>query len=77
MIANAEDRFTRSISELSPLGTNSICDESNINFISKALASVTEPANTSVKVELISVETEEGQQFWNLGGIGAMLRFKI
>jgi len=33
--------------------------------------------DTSVKVELISVETEEGQQFWNLSGIGAMLRFKI
>lgn len=32
---------------------------------------------TSVKVELISVDTEEGVQFWNLGGIGAMLRFEI
>jgi len=32
---------------------------------------------TSVGVELISVDTEEGQQFWNLGGIGAILRFKI
>jgi len=34
-------------------------------------------SETDVKVELISVDTEEGQQFWNLGGIGAMLRFKI
>ena len=32
---------------------------------------------TSVNVELISVETEEGQQFWNLGGVGAVLRFKV
>jgi len=32
---------------------------------------------TSVNVEFISVDTEEGQQFWNLGGIGAFLRFKI
>jgi peptide chain release factor subunit 1 len=32
---------------------------------------------TDAKVEMISVETEEGEQFWNLGGIGAMLRFKI
>jgi stalled ribosome rescue protein Dom34 len=32
---------------------------------------------TSAKVELISVDTEEGIQFYNLGGIGAMLRFKI
>ena len=32
---------------------------------------------TGVKIELISMDTEEGQQFWNLSGIGAMLRFKI
>ncbi len=29
------------------------------------------------KVEIISVETEEGQQFNNLGGIGSILRFQI
>jgi len=34
-------------------------------------------SETGVKIELISVETEEGQQFWNLSGIGAVLRFKI
>lgn len=32
---------------------------------------------TSVKVEMVSTETEEGVQFWNIGGIGAVLRFKI
>jgi len=32
---------------------------------------------TSVKIELISNETEEGVQFWNLGGIGAILRFSL
>lgn len=32
---------------------------------------------TSVKVELISMDIDEGVQFWNLGGIGAILRFKI
>jgi len=32
---------------------------------------------TSVDVDLISMDTEEGVQFWNLGGIGAMLRFKV
>jgi len=32
--------------------------------------------NTSSNVELISVETEEGKQFENLGGIGAVLRFQ-
>ena len=34
-------------------------------------------AETDVKVELISVDTEEGQEFWNLGGVGGMLRFSI
>jgi len=34
-------------------------------------------AETSVDVKMISVETEEGVQFWNLGGIGAILRFRI
>jgi stalled ribosome rescue protein Dom34 len=33
--------------------------------------------NISAKVEHISVETEEGQQFFNLSGIGAILRYKI
>lgn len=32
---------------------------------------------TSVKIEIISNETEEGIQFYNLGGVGAILRFKI
>jgi len=32
---------------------------------------------TGVKIEIVSTETDEGMQFWNLGGIGAMLRFKI
>lgn len=32
---------------------------------------------TSAKIELVSTETDEGNQFWNLSGIGAMLRFKI
>lgn len=32
---------------------------------------------TSVKIETISTDTEEGVQFFNLGGVGAILRFKI
>jgi peptide chain release factor subunit 1 len=32
---------------------------------------------TSASIELISTETEEGVQFWNLGGIGGILRFKV
>ncbi|MDO8622728.1 MAG: peptide chain release factor aRF-1 [archaeon] len=31
----------------------------------------------SSKVEIISVETTEGEQFFNLSGIGAILRFKM
>ena len=34
-------------------------------------------AETAVKVELISTDTEEGVQFFNLGGVGAILRFKV
>ena len=35
-------------------------------------------AGTSgAKVEYVSVETEEGQQFWNLSGIGAILRYRL
>ena len=32
---------------------------------------------TAVTVHLISNDTEEGVQFYNLGGVGAILRFKI
>jgi peptide subunit release factor 1 (eRF1)/intein/homing endonuclease len=32
---------------------------------------------TSAKVELVSVETQEGEQFYNLSGIGAILRYKL
>ena len=31
----------------------------------------------SAKIEVVSTETEEGQEFFNLSGIGAILRFKI
>lgn len=32
---------------------------------------------SGAKIEIISIETEEGQQFNNLGGIGAILRYKF
>lgn len=32
---------------------------------------------TGVTIEIISVDTEGGQQFWNIGGVGAILRYKI
>ncbi len=28
-------------------------------------------------VEIVSNETDEGKQFWNLGGVGALLRFEV
>ena len=31
---------------------------------------------SSTKIEYVSMDTEEGQQFYNLGGIGAILRFR-
>ena len=33
--------------------------------------------NIGSKIEIISIETSEGEQFYNLSGIGAILRFKI
>ena len=33
--------------------------------------------DSGAKVEYVSVETEEGQQFWNLSGIGAILRYRL
>jgi len=33
--------------------------------------------NSGSKIEIISIETEEGIQFSNLGGIGAILRFRV
>ena len=42
--------------------------------ISKKLKEMAE--NTGAHVEIISIETEEGIQFNNLGGIGAILRFR-
>lgn len=40
---------------------------------SKELAKKAE--STGGVIEYVSVDTEEGQQFWNLSGIGAILRF--
>jgi peptide chain release factor subunit 1 len=33
--------------------------------------------NMGTKVEIVSRETEEGDQFFSLGGVGAMLRFQV
>jgi len=55
----------------------------DVLFLSKSLKKiVSKPLKDIAKnmgstIEIISSETEEGQQFENLGGIGAILRFKV
>ena len=41
----------------------------------KELSKIAERMGTEIK--LISVETPEGEQFYNLGGIGSVLRFRV
>ncbi len=43
--------------------------------LSKELKQLAE--NTGARVEIISTDTEEGKQFFNLSGVGAILRYKI
>jgi peptide chain release factor subunit 1 len=33
--------------------------------------------NISASVEIVSNETDEGEQFWSMGGMGALLRFEV
>jgi len=49
------------------------------NKLSKPLIKkLTEMAeNTGAEVKIISTETSEGEQFYNMGGVGSILRFKI
>ena len=41
----------------------------------KKLKHIADEAGT--KIEMISTDTEEGKQFLNLSGVGALLRYKI
>jgi len=47
--------------------------------ISKTLSKelMTIAKNMGTKIKIISIETEEGDQFFNMGGIGTILRFEI
>jgi len=38
---------------------------------------ISKAENTSAEVEIVSTETPEGEQFFNLSGIGAVLRFQF
>lgn len=53
-------------------GNMSITEEKDMAEIFTAEAS-----KLGTKVELISTDTNEGKQFKELGGIGALLRFKL
>ena len=50
-------------------------DEQNILKLVKELKKIAE--NIGASVEVISTDTEEGRQFKNLGGVGALLRFRV
>ncbi len=43
--------------------------------ITKELKEIAERMGTTV--EIVSTETEEGEQFYSIAGIGAILRFKV
>lgn len=49
------------------------------NKLSKSLVKelIEMAENTGAEVKIISTETTEGEQFYNMGGIGSILRFKI
>ena len=52
-----------------------LISESMDNKVSEELEQTAE--NYGTKTEFISIETEEGQQFKNLGGVGAILRYNL
>ncbi|MEK6918006.1 MAG: peptide chain release factor aRF-1 [Nanoarchaeota archaeon] len=73
-IAALKEPETRKALEYGAVDTLVISKEIN-KFLAKELVKLAE--NIGASVEMISTETEEGQQFKNMGGIGAILRFKV
>ena len=50
----------------------------SIKLLKPLVKKLTEMAeNTGAEVKTISIETSEGEQFYNMGGIGSILRFKV
>ena len=73
-LATLKEKDTEKALEMGAVGTLFLSRDAD-KTIAKKLREMAE--NTGAKVEIISTETEEGQQFNNLGGIGAILRFRI
>lgn len=73
-LATLKEKDTMKALEMGAVATLFLSRETD-KAIAKKLKEMAE--NTGAKVEIISTETEEGQQFNNLGGIGAILRFRI
>lgn len=72
-LATLKEADTRKALEYGAVETLFLSKELNRPLI-KEMTKLAE--NISAHVEIISTETEEGQQFNNMGGIGAVLRFK-
>jgi len=73
-LATLREEETKKALHYGAVETLYISKETN-KKIAKELSKSAE--GTGANVEIISTETEEGQQFNNLGGIGAILRYKI
>ena len=73
-LATLREEDTKKALHYGAVETLYISKETN-KKIAKELSKSAE--DTGANVEIISTETEEGQQFNNLGGIGALLRYKI
>ncbi len=72
-LATLKEKDTEKALEMGAVATLFLSRDAD-KTISKKLKEMAE--NTGAKVEIISTETEEGQQFNNLSGIGAILRFR-
>ncbi len=73
MVVYDEARIRKAI-EYGAVETLLLSKKLDKKFLSE-MKKLAEPISS--KVEIVSVETEEGQQFYNLSGMGAMLRFRI
>ena len=54
---------------------NMIISKKYDEAITKELKEIAERMGTTV--EIVSTETEEGEQFYSIAGVGAILRFKV
>ena len=74
-LATLKELDTRQALKYGAVDTLFISGASSFKDLAKELKEIA--ITTGSNVEIISTETEEGQQFKNLGGVGAILRFKV